>query len=334
MENKGLSVIIPVYNAQKTIVRCLASLVSNMDYIGEVIVVDDHSNDLTIRYVELFQKIYPKIKIITSSGLRNPGVARKTGLLEAQGEWVTFLDADDCLTPSSLHYAIKRLDRDCVLLHTKSIYYESGIFKTESIDYSDLSCGGNFYRREYLIDNNLLPHDRLRLSEDEYFNNIVIDYIHFLDNPDYEQWWDYPVYEVHHDIDDGRSYSIRHWSEYLIRSHLKSSQYVADFFGECEGELWDHLREEFIKDFIFCYFLLQGVAMDSDVVLDYDAEMEHFKDAYEYLCDHFGGTKHDLLDYYNSQSDIVENLWDGAQISTGIEFDEYLVFESFIEGIV
>lgn len=85
--------------------------------------------------------------------MHNPGAARKIGLLETKSEWVTFLDADDCLTPGSLYYVSKHLKENLLLLHCQQIFYESGTFDKDNIDFSIYSCGGNFYKTKYLLDN-------------------------------------------------------------------------------------------------------------------------------------------------------------------------------------
>ena len=153
---KYMSIVIPVYNAEKTIERALASLISNKDFIKEVILVNDRSTDNTFSKVENFKSFFD-IKVIDNQGNKGPGPARKTGILAAIGEWLMFVDADDCLTANSLYYIDKKIQEnsEMVLLHTQTIYYESGSFNPEHIDFAINSCGGNVYKRDYLIKNNI-----------------------------------------------------------------------------------------------------------------------------------------------------------------------------------
>lgn len=94
-----LSVVIPAYNACRTIVRALSSLVDQTVYQDcyEIIVVDDGSTDDTWEHCLCFAKKYANIHVIHQS---NGGVssARNRGLLEAKGRWVTFVDSDDYVT--------------------------------------------------------------------------------------------------------------------------------------------------------------------------------------------------------------------------------------------
>lgn len=330
----NISVVIPVYNGGKTIARALASLISSKDYIKEIIVVNDNSTDDTINQVKPFMGYLP-VKIINSEGVHNPSVARKTGLLCAGGEWITFIDADDCLTASSLYYVNKFLEEDdnLVLLHCQTIYYESGNFVPEDISHSDYSCGGNFYKREYLIENNLLPHESLKMSEDEYFNNKVRKYIEYVDESDATfDYYDYPVYEVHHDIDEEKSFAISHWVDYLIKYHLLAQIYLTEDLIKYSS-LNNVLRDEYIDNFIFCYFLLQGLMADETEMIDIGEQKKYFKEALLFFTKKFFEYKKYIIDYYKNNEEYVNTLWEGASKSVGFEFDETLSFEDFVNGL-
>ena len=89
-----ISVIIPCYNSEKTIVRAVSSLeqTSFTDY--EIIVVNDGSNDKSRDLIEKYILEHPNVRIInqTNAGVTN---AIATGIESANGEYVTFLDSDD-----------------------------------------------------------------------------------------------------------------------------------------------------------------------------------------------------------------------------------------------
>ena len=92
-----ISIIVPAYNAEKTICRCLDSaLVQAAE--AEIILADDGSTDATLRLAE---KYADRIRILQ---LPHGGVsaARNAGLDAARGEWVMFLDSDDALLPRAL----------------------------------------------------------------------------------------------------------------------------------------------------------------------------------------------------------------------------------------
>lgn len=334
MNKKIFSVIVPVYNAEKTIERTLASFISNADYINEVILVNDRSNDNTLEKIWKFDQFFD-VKWIDNSGIKGAGTARKTGLNYAVSEWVTFVDADDCLTHSSLRYVYEQINGndDVILLHSKSIFYESGHFNSDSIEYSDTSCGGNFYKRDYLINNSLYPHDSLYMAEDEYFNEKVIKYIEYcdtLENP--IMHFDYPVYEVHHDNEDGLSFAMRNWVDYCCKYHLLYKEYLTKFFIKYEN-LYDLLFEEYCDNFIFVYFMCQGLMIDSDVKFSMEVNKKYFKRAINFIKITFGKEEKDLISYYKTNRDNTSSLLESARISTGVNIVNQMSFKSFVNSL-
>lgn len=104
MNAPKISVIIPLYNAERFIRQCLISVLSSKFTDYEVIVVDDCSTDTSVAEVE---KLVPhfdgRLKIFrleTNSG--GAGVPRNIGIRRAAGKYICFLDADDFLLPTAL----------------------------------------------------------------------------------------------------------------------------------------------------------------------------------------------------------------------------------------
>ena len=105
MENRvpKFSVIVPAYNAEKYLERCLNSLAIQTFNNFEIIFINDGSIDKTIELVQRFKGLHPKIPIhIFSQNNRGVSSARNTGVSKAVGEWVLFLDADDELPNNAL----------------------------------------------------------------------------------------------------------------------------------------------------------------------------------------------------------------------------------------
>lgn len=92
-----LSIIIPMYNSEKYITRCIQSLEKNVCDDFEIIVVNDGSLDSSLELVTNLQKIYTNIKIIN---INNSGVshARNIGIENSSGEYICFVDSDDSIT--------------------------------------------------------------------------------------------------------------------------------------------------------------------------------------------------------------------------------------------
>jgi glycosyltransferase involved in cell wall biosynthesis len=98
-----LSVIIPCFNVEKYIEKCILSVVNNNlqveDY--EIIVIDDESPDSSVEIVKKMQKRYSQIKLLRQKN-KGLGGARNTGIDNASGQFIMFLDADDYLNKSVL----------------------------------------------------------------------------------------------------------------------------------------------------------------------------------------------------------------------------------------
>lgn len=94
-----ISIIIPCYNAGKTLQKCLDSALNQGQKPYEVICVDDASTDHT---PELLRSYGTRIKVITHTVNQGVGVSRGDGIKMATGDYVFFLDSDDWLEPNAL----------------------------------------------------------------------------------------------------------------------------------------------------------------------------------------------------------------------------------------
>jgi CDP-glycerol glycerophosphotransferase len=98
------SVIIPAYNAEKTLVKSVSSAIRQSldDALYEIIIIDDGSTDDTPSLLEQLGKQAGNIAVHANKENRGPGFCRNRGVAHASGRYVTFLDADDFLTPDAL----------------------------------------------------------------------------------------------------------------------------------------------------------------------------------------------------------------------------------------
>ena len=101
----SLSIIIPVYNVEQYLPRCLDSVLQqDIPYEEyEVIVVNDGSPDSSLAIAESYARRYPNVKVVTR---QNGGLsaARNTGLEYAKGEYVWFVDTDDRIASNCIRY--------------------------------------------------------------------------------------------------------------------------------------------------------------------------------------------------------------------------------------
>ena len=101
MSNVVISVIVPVYNAEKYLSRCIDSILVQRFNDLELLLIDDGSKDGSGKICDEFAEKDKRIKVFHKV---NGGVssARNYGLEKSNGEYVTFVDADDYLLPETI----------------------------------------------------------------------------------------------------------------------------------------------------------------------------------------------------------------------------------------
>lgn len=98
-----ISIITPCYNASKSLIRCINSVVAQTFFDWELIIINDGSTDNSLDICKKFVLKDSRVKVFSKE---NGGVssARNFGLHKANGTWITFLDADDTLPQNALQY--------------------------------------------------------------------------------------------------------------------------------------------------------------------------------------------------------------------------------------
>lgn len=115
-DNMKLSVIVPVYNVEKFLPRCLDSLLRQGLEVGEyeVICVNDGSPDGSAAILAEYERKHPEVfKVITQEN-RGLGGARNSGMKVARGEWITFVDSDDYIIDKGYRYILDHFCADGV----------------------------------------------------------------------------------------------------------------------------------------------------------------------------------------------------------------------------
>lgn len=97
MPEPDITIIVPVYNGETYLARCLDSVVKAANnHSVELILIDDGSTDSSLSIAKDYSKNFPWIKIIQQEN-QGPSCARNVGLDHAQGEYIAFIDADDTI---------------------------------------------------------------------------------------------------------------------------------------------------------------------------------------------------------------------------------------------
>lgn len=103
-----ISVIVPVYNKEKYLSKCLDSILNQTFKDIEIICVNDGSTDKSLSILQDYAKQNKQIKIISQ---QNQGLsaARNTGMLKAKGKWITFIDPDDYIDAETYETALNKI---------------------------------------------------------------------------------------------------------------------------------------------------------------------------------------------------------------------------------
>lgn len=196
-----VSIVVPVYNVEKYLARCIDSLVKQTLKDIEIILVDDGSKDQSGDICDRYALEDQRIKIVHKS---NGGLssARNAGLDKASGKYVGFVDSDDDVEPDMYEQMLRtaeRYDVDFVMsdyirvldnnsCYLKTLDIEGGYYDRkkirkiifpnlimgEDLDYGPLlSVWHCLYRRGFLAENDLCFDEQVRWSEDNIFSAIL-----------------------------------------------------------------------------------------------------------------------------------------------------------------
>ena len=204
-----MSIIIPVYNAEKFLRNCIKSVVSQSFKDWEAILVNDGSKDGSRAICEEYVEKDKRIKVINKPN-GGPSSARNIGIHEAQGEYVFFLDADDTITPDcieSLYGLAKQHDADYVQGKYQSSCLHEGwkVQKVQEVQDASLvqkrelpsalsdrreikrlllnhnkiqfTPHNRLVRRQMIIDNGLFFNEQIKVREDFLWMTFVAKYV-------------------------------------------------------------------------------------------------------------------------------------------------------------
>lgn len=183
------SVIIPVYNSEKNIERCIDSVLAQSFIDFELILVDDGSSDNGGKICDKYAEMDKRIIVIHQ---KNQGVssARNMGLERAQGQYIVFIDSDDFVEKDIL-LNLNQADADLVLVGFSDYFDQKvtniilddedkwTINSEESISKfiklkSSMFVWGKRYKKSIIQENNIIFRSDMKFNEDNIFNNEYI----------------------------------------------------------------------------------------------------------------------------------------------------------------
>ena len=131
MKASFFSIVLTSYNSDKFIKKTLESLLDQKYQKFEVILVDDGSNDNTLKISNIYKNLNNfKLKIIKLKHSGSPARSRNVGVMKSKGEYICFLDADDLFLKNKLFQLNKFIQKkkfdvfyhNVILKHKKKIY--------------------------------------------------------------------------------------------------------------------------------------------------------------------------------------------------------------------
>lgn len=170
-----ISIIIPCYNAEKTIKRCLESVISQTYKNIEIVIINDGSIDKTDSIIKKYINDN-RIKYYNRSN-HGIGKTRNFGIKETTGEYITFLDSDDYLPNDAIDNLYKLAQKNKLDLVVSDYYVDNKNIKSEKIKSFPITNVKN--NPNLIFDINLAPWNKLYKKE-------LIENIKFEENLKYE----------------------------------------------------------------------------------------------------------------------------------------------------
>lgn len=177
-----ISIIIPVYNSEKFIDRCLTSILNQTYKDYEIILINDGSTDSSLQILRKYEKNYDFVKVYSQ---KNHGISytRNKGIDKAKGEYIIFIDNDDWIDKDYLEKYINYIEEnnfDIVCGGYKrttntDVLFEKNITSLDDV-YKYLAPWAKIYKKSIIKDNNIKFLD-FSIGEDVYFNILYYDKI-------------------------------------------------------------------------------------------------------------------------------------------------------------
>lgn len=276
-----VSVVVPVYKVERYLHRCVDSIIGQTLENLEIILVDDGSPDGCPEICEYYSRLHKNIRVVhkNNGGLAS---ARNAGMRVAMGKYLYFIDSDDWIEPETiqeLYELAEKTQVDFVRFrpmyagwpnHKDGDVYDVGIergmieglYTKEKIENEVLprvivttdlrqgpilSAWASFFRREFLVENNLFFYEDVRYGEDSIFSARMVrkaNSFYYLDGPRYYHYFFNPASiskAFHEDEWDNNKRLMAHFvdefsdtSEFGFdkQSHLIQIFYILDALGQ------------------------------------------------------------------------------------------------------
>lgn len=193
MEKLKISIIIPVYNAEEFLPKCLESILEQSYQNYETIIINDGSTDNSLSIAEKYTKLDSRFHLFSKT---NGGVstARNYGITMSTGNFLCFVDADDTISSNFLEILSKNgsVNFDCTAGGIRYTDKKQTIINIEKQTYTSITLGhllsqylqsmyflsacGKLYKSSIIKENNIRFNEFLKLGEDTLFLHTYLSY--------------------------------------------------------------------------------------------------------------------------------------------------------------
>lgn len=287
---KKVSIIVPVYNGQDFINRCLNSLINQTYSNVEIIVINDGSTDNSL---DLLKKYNDKIILINKE---NSGVSdsRNLGLEKASGDYIMFCDIDDWYEKVTVEKAVCEIENYDLLKYRETRVFSDGssikrkenlasmLYEKEEIDIVirrlfDLSWATHIYcfiyKTEIIKKNNIRFNSKIRYGEDA---NFILQYLLKVKNVKVIDEYLYNYYENSNSVTNNYS------------SIFKNMENLQIFRSETLKILGNKYKKELDQ------FFLNLILLFLEKPFDILKTKKEIKDYYKKICNSLNGLVNDL----------------------------------------
>lgn len=263
-----ISVVIPVYNSEAYLEKCLDSVLASTFSDLEIICVDDGSSDRSMEILRSYAQVDPRFRILTQDH-QYAGAARNAGILAASGKYIHFLDSDDEILPDAyekLWQASESARTDmceCLYVevnaaseeirsspgfprqsrrHPLSVY--SGGINARSLIFGNVVPWNKLFLRDFLIRNNILFPDLICGEDRSFYFDVIFKTDRIIRIPDHL---------VRHRTSistslDGSDIRLRHFDV-----EFRSFELIWDIVKDAPADLKKTVLENCIHDSMFYY---------------------------------------------------------------------------------
>ncbi len=155
MDKVVVSVIVPVYNAEKYIAKCVDSILAQTVKDFELVLINDGSSDNSLQLCEKYLNIDSRVKIINNMERGGASKARNIGIEHAVGEYVVFVDSDDFVEFDLLEKLLSYCQNNDLVICGLRYVNDNGDTIKESNNPQFQSCPVSNFINNYLLDMNL-----------------------------------------------------------------------------------------------------------------------------------------------------------------------------------